>query len=170
VFEFTSNSTKLKDQKVKGPRYKNELKVKEYIQFDPTGDYLNPRLQGIRRVGDTYEPIPMVNGCLYSEVLDLWLEPDGTRLWMADPLTQRRIPTPLENAVRADSEAARADSETVRAESERLAREESERSSETERLAREDAEHRAESEHHARLALEAEIDRLRSALRGRSEL
>jgi len=152
------------------------MKVQEYIQYDPTGDYLKPRLQGIRRAGDSYEPIPMVNGRLYSEVLRLWLEPDGKRLRMIDPVTQKRILTPLENADLARTEAARADSEVARAEAERLAREDAEQRAETERLAREDAEHRAESEaaraeseaakaaaeRQARIALEAEIERLRA--------
>ena len=191
VFEFTSNSTKHKDQRVKGPRYKDELKVQEYIQFDPTGDYLNPQLQGIRRVGDSYEPIPMVNGRLYSEVLGLWLEPDGAWLWMVDPVTQKRIPTPLENAIRAeterqareeaerraDSEAARAEFEATKAQAERRAREEAEHRAESEatraesEAARAESEAaRAESERQVRLGLEAEIERLRAALRERPEV
>ena len=163
VFEFTSNSTKKEDEDIKGPLYKNELKVREYIRFDPTGDYLKPQLQGIRRVGDSYKPIPLVDGRLYSEVLNLWLEQDGNWLWMVDPETMKRIPTSRQNLARARAEAARANSEAARADFE-AARAEAERQS------REEAERRAESERQARLALEAEIDRLRSALRGRSEL
>ena len=182
VLEFTSISTKEEDQSVKGPRYKNELKVREYIQFDPTGDYLKPQSQGVRRVGERYEPIPIVNGRMYSEVLDLWLEQDGNWLWMVDPVTQKRIPTPLANAerarseeARADAEAARAESEAARAKSERQAREEADLRAESEaaraeaeRQAREEADLRAESEaaraeaeRQARMALEREIERLR---------
>ena len=181
VIEFTSNSTKREDVKVKGPLYKNELKVREYIQFDPKGDYLKPQLQGIRRVGDSYEPIPIVDGRLYSEVLELWLEQDGNWLWMVDPETMKRIPTSRQNLARARAEAARAESERLaheeadrRAESERLAHEEADWRAESERLAREEAERRAESEtlkaaaeRQARLALEAEIETLRAAARER---
>jgi hypothetical protein len=190
VFEFTSMSTKMEDEEIKGPLYRDELKVKEYIQFDPKGEYLKPRLQGIRMAGESYEPIPIVDGRLYSEVLKLWLEPDGSLIRMIDPVTQKWIPTPFENALRAESEAAkaqaerqareeaewRAESESAKVKAEHQAREEAEWRAESEAAkaqaahqAREEAERRAESERQARIALEAEIALLRAAAGGRSD-
>ena len=34
--------------------------VEEYFQYDPTGDYLNPQLQGLRLIEGNYFPIPPV--------------------------------------------------------------------------------------------------------------
>ena len=50
VFEFTSKKTMREDRDVKRPLYEQVLKVPEYVLFDPTGDYLKPRLQGFRLV------------------------------------------------------------------------------------------------------------------------
>ena len=45
VLEITSKSTKREDEVRKKKLYE-ELGVKEYWQFDPTGDYLDPILKG----------------------------------------------------------------------------------------------------------------------------
>lgn len=38
------------------------LGVEEYWQYDPTGDYLEPRLKGARLTGHAYHPIPTTDG------------------------------------------------------------------------------------------------------------
>jgi Uma2 family endonuclease len=50
IFEFTSKKTRREDVHKKRPLYEQVLRVSEYFQFDPTGDYLKPRLQGFRWV------------------------------------------------------------------------------------------------------------------------
>lgn len=57
VMEITSRSTRCADQGPKRGTYAF-LGVQEYWQYDPTGDYLTPQLQGFRLVGQNYEPIP----------------------------------------------------------------------------------------------------------------
>ncbi|WP_332958043.1 hypothetical protein [Microcoleus sp. AR_TQ3_B6] len=52
--------------------------VREYFQYDPSGDYLNPILQGVRLINNQYEPIAANNIAfdtlwLFSEVLGLEL-------------------------------------------------------------------------------------------------
>jgi Uma2 family endonuclease len=56
VFEVTSRYTKKKDQVFKPLTYA-QIGVKELFLFDPTGDYLRPRLAGFRLVGGTLKPI-----------------------------------------------------------------------------------------------------------------
>ncbi|MEG3894809.1 MULTISPECIES: Uma2 family endonuclease [unclassified Microcoleus] len=77
VLEVTSETTQDKDQLIKPEIYK-ELGVTEYFQYDPSGDYLNPILQGARLVNGEYEPIFANNISfdtlwMYSEVLELEL-------------------------------------------------------------------------------------------------
>lgn len=76
VLEITSKSTEKKDQVTKPELYR-ELGIKEYFQYDPSGDYLSPIVQGLRLVNDRYERINPVevksydNMRLHSDVLDL---------------------------------------------------------------------------------------------------
>ena len=77
VLEVTSETTQDKDQLIK-PEIYQELGVTEYFQYDPSGDYLNPILQGVRLVNGEYEPIFANNISfdtlwIYSEVLKLEL-------------------------------------------------------------------------------------------------
>ena len=58
VLEITSKSTRSEDQESKPQTYAR-LGVREYVQYDPTGDYLKPPLQGLRLVAGTYEPLPI---------------------------------------------------------------------------------------------------------------
>ena len=58
------------------------LGVEEYWLFDPTGDYLAPRLQGFRLHGGEYRPlqsVAMMDGglSLHSEALGLGLRLDA---------------------------------------------------------------------------------------------
>jgi len=59
VLEVTSRSTRKKDQGPKRELYRR-LGVREYWQYDPTGDYLEPALQGLALRGGEYQPLPAV--------------------------------------------------------------------------------------------------------------
>ncbi|NQE34064.1 Uma2 family endonuclease [Microcoleus asticus] len=77
VLEITSETTQTKDQETK-PEIYRALGVREYFQYDPSGDYLNPILQGVRLINNQYEPIAANNIAfdtlwLFSEVLELEL-------------------------------------------------------------------------------------------------
>lgn len=56
VLEITSKSTQKEDQEIK-PNIYAALGVREYFQYDPTGDYLHPQLQGSCLVAGNYQPI-----------------------------------------------------------------------------------------------------------------
>lgn len=90
VLEITSKTTKKEDQEIKPAIYAS-LGVREYFQYDPTGDYLNPRLQGKRLGEGNYQPIAQTvlsNGvlCVSSEVLGLELRLQDGELRFYDPV------------------------------------------------------------------------------------
>ena len=95
VLEVTSRSTRKEDRGRKREIHAS-LGVEEYWLFDPTGDYLAPRLQGLRlREGD-YRPLPsvtMVDGglLLHSEALGLEVREAGEELRFRDPATGRNL-------------------------------------------------------------------------------
>ncbi|MBO0351696.1 Uma2 family endonuclease [Phormidium pseudopriestleyi FRX01] len=77
VLEITSKSTRSQDQGAKKGIYAF-LGVSEYFQYDPTGDYLRPRLQGLRLREGNYFPLevnalPDGTQTIWSEVLGLEL-------------------------------------------------------------------------------------------------
>jgi Putative restriction endonuclease len=91
VLEITSETTQEVDRKIKPETYRS-LGVREYFQYDPSGDYLNPILQGVRLVNNQYEPIPVNNIAfdtlwLYSEVLGLELHLVSGELRFRNPQT-----------------------------------------------------------------------------------
>lgn len=72
--------------------------VREYFQYDPSGDYLNPILQGVRLVNGQYEPIEANNIAfdslwLYSEVLGLELHIVSGELRFRNPQTGKFLKT-----------------------------------------------------------------------------
>lgn len=146
VLEVTSRKTHREDQQTKLPLYER-LHVGEYFQFDPTGDYLSPRLQGFYLSAGTYQPIPQEPDSeedaerLFSSQLRLILAVEGEMLRLIDPRTGRTLPTLQE----AEQEAV--DQAEARYEAE-------ERASSAEERAR------AAEEENARLR--AELERLRS--------
>ena len=82
------------------------LGVREYWLFDPTGDWLTPRLQGLRLQEGEYRRLPSVATMdgglrLDSEALglDVRLEP-GEDLRFHDPATGRDLPGALEAHMR----------------------------------------------------------------------
>lgn len=126
VFEFTSQSTNKEDQIFKLPLYENTLKIPEYFQFDPTGDYLTPRLQGYKLENGSYVRQLLVNNRLYSSTLSLEFVIDGEKLRIFDPIKNEWLRSPQEEFKerihehqRAEAERMRADRESIRAETER---------------------------------------------------
>lgn len=96
VIELTSASTKEEDLDDKKWLYRDILGVREYILFDPYGEYLSPALQGFRLENGEYVPIASVDGRLPSEVLGLHFEGRPEELRLYDPAAGRWLPTALE--------------------------------------------------------------------------
>ena len=123
VLEVTSRSTRSEDQGPKRGTYAF-LGVQEYWQYDPTGDYLLPPLQGLRLVGSNYEPLPATalsggDVSSHSSVLGLDLRLAQGRLRFYDPATQQPLLTlPEAEAARQQAEAARQQAEAARQQAE----------------------------------------------------
>jgi Uma2 family endonuclease len=101
IFEITSRGTRLEDVGEKKGLYAY-LGVKEYFLFDPLDEYLKPRLQGFRLIGEHYEPIPLAkDGTLTSRELNVILRPGGNLLRVVDPKTGEEIPSLEESAEKA---------------------------------------------------------------------
>ena len=97
VLEVTSRSTRRQDQGFKRDLYAR-LGVTEYWLFDPTGDWLDPRLQGNRLSGDRYErlsPSGIEGGerMFHSAVLGLDVYVDRGEIRFRDPATGRKLLT-----------------------------------------------------------------------------
>ena len=97
VLEVTSWSTRRRDQGFKRDLYAR-LGVSEYWLFDPTGDWLDPPLQGHRLADGTYEalvPIGIEGGerVLRSDVLGLDVYVDGEEIRFRVPATGRKLLT-----------------------------------------------------------------------------
>jgi Uma2 family endonuclease len=103
VFEFTSRKTQREDTDTKLPLYEQTLRTPEYFLFDPTGDYLRPRLQGYRLENDRYVRLELVNARLQSQQLGLDLVQQGEDLRLFDPVRGDFLPTSLEQARRVES-------------------------------------------------------------------
>ncbi len=152
VLEIGSPSTGREDTGRKRDLYA-EIGVPEYWRYDATGsDFYGEPLVGERLVDGEYRRFEMryeADGSVWSHSdalnLDLWWIDGELRYW--DPAGEKWLLNHQEEKSRADSAESRADS----AESEL----------ELERAVRARAEARAEEERAARLALEAELRRLR---------
>jgi Uma2 family endonuclease len=125
IFEITSRSTRRQDLGEKRALYEM-LGVQEYFLFDPLGEYLRPQLQAFRLQNDFYAPIAAnEDGAVFSEELQLILQPEAHLLRLIDPKTGQALPT-LDEAVelmaeaieRAETENQRAEQEAQRAEQE----------------------------------------------------
>lgn len=97
VVELTSTSTAKQDLGQKKQIYRDILGVREYVLFDPYGEYLQPALQGflLQQGGDVR--MPVVSGRLPSEVLGLHFEADGADLRLYNPLAGCRLRTHQED-------------------------------------------------------------------------
>jgi Uma2 family endonuclease len=120
VFEVTSDSTRSEDECEK-PGIYARMGVKELFLFDPTGDYLDPPLQGYRFVrGERRRIEPDETGALASRELGISLRLEDEGLAIYDARTGERLLT--------------------EAEAERQAKEAERQAKEAERVAREAAE------------------------------
>jgi Uma2 family endonuclease len=151
VLEITSRYTKRKDQ-VHKPRTYAQIGVKELFLYDPTGDYLKPRLQGYRlEEGQPTRLEPDPSGALECRELGLLLRLEKRRLVMVDRATGQVLLTEAEAAWAAQ------EAEQAAREREQAAREREQAAREKEQTARQAAEARAE-------AAEAELRRLREQM------
>ena len=97
VLEITSRHTRDKDEGPKRDLYER-LGVQEYWQYDPTGDYLEPRLRGMALERGEYRlltPNWTVDGTqvMLSAVLGLELRVAGSELRFRDPMNGERVRT-----------------------------------------------------------------------------
>ena len=124
VYEGASPSTYQRDSAGKKADYA-ALGVKEYVQFDPTGGLLSPRLQVFRLgPGGRYLPVtPLADGvvrCVTLPDYDWVVQRD--RLRLRERATGRLVPTPQEQAqaekAHAQAEAARAEAAAAHAQAE----------------------------------------------------
>jgi len=155
VLEITSKSTRGEDQGPKKGTYAF-LGVQEYVQYDPTEDYLKPPLKGFHLVGDNYQPIPTLEQpdgtlILHSAVLGLDVRLQDGVFHFVEPATGRPLLTYSE-----------ADAARQAAEQERLVAEQARLAAEQARLA---AENQLQAEVTARIAAEARIAELEARLR-----
>lgn len=102
VLEITSRSTRADDQGRKRELYRR-LGVAEYWQYDPTGDYLRPPLQGLELEAGEYEELPCGEQgdgtrVMASAVLGLELRASVMGLRFHDPATGRDLLTHAESA------------------------------------------------------------------------
>ena len=119
VLEVASRSTWREDLGPKRAVYAR-LGVKEYWQYDPTGEYLLPVLQGLRLAGGAYERQVVTESLdgtlsLRSETLGLELRAKGGELRFHDPVSGRHLPSHSElDAARREEAAARQDEAAAR--------------------------------------------------------
>ena len=185
VIEVTSNSTRHEDLTTKKNLYER-LGVSEYFLFDPTGDYLNPQLQGYRLEKGRYIRLAQEpDYSLLSWTTGLRLVPENLNLRLIDAHTGEKLLWITEEAAerrtaerKAEEEAAerraaerRAEEEAAerrvaerRAEEEAAERRIAERRAEEEAAERRAAERRAEEETRKRRLLEEELANLRAEL------
>ena len=164
VLEVTSRSTRRNDQVTKRALYE-WMGVSEYVLYDPLGEYLNPPLQGFRRVGGEYVEwertrLPGGARALHSEVLGLSLHVRARdrALRLHDPASGEDLLTFSEEVAAREEAEARAEREAAARRVEVAAREEAEARAEREAAARRE-------EGIARRAIDAEHARMRARLR-----
>ena len=95
VLEVASPNTWREDEGPKAALYER-LGVREYWQYDPTGEHLGSRLKGRRLVDGSYEPQPVVESLdgtrfLRSETLGLDLHVRGEEMYFFDPVSGERL-------------------------------------------------------------------------------
>ena len=170
VLEVTSQRTWREDQGRKRKQYRM-LGVPEYWQYDPTGDYLQPRLQGLRLVGGRYRRIAERGSAedgqeLYSRVLGLELRVTERGFRFHNPESGGDLLSLTEHSEArqwAEQERQRERQARQRAEQERQRAERKWQRAERERR---QAEQERRRERQARQEAEARIAELEARLRG----
>ena len=110
VMEVASRGTWREDEGRKARLYER-LGVREYWQYDPTGEYLGLNLKGRRLVDGAYEPQPVVEYLdgtvlLRSETLRLDLHVNGEEMYFSNPETGERVFNPLQPDAAVEASAA----------------------------------------------------------------
>ncbi|MGB7442009.1 MAG: Uma2 family endonuclease [Coleofasciculaceae cyanobacterium] len=95
ILEITSSSTRNQDQVEKPQKYAR-MRVAEYFQYDPSGDYLQPQLKGSHLVEGKYQPMQAEvreEGILsiHSQVLGLDLRLVEGKLRFYEPQTGKKL-------------------------------------------------------------------------------
>ena len=162
ALEITSRRTHREDQGKKRELYRR-LEVREYWQYDPTSDYLQPALQGLVLEAEKYRRLPgteLADGtlALASEVLGLGLRLTERGLRFHDPETGRELPD------LAETDAAVEQAEQAR-QRELQSRQRAEQAQQRELQSRQDAERRLAREAAARKKAEARVAELEALLR-----
>jgi Uma2 family endonuclease len=121
AIEFTSRFTKEEDLDDKFEIYRDELRVYEYLLFDPYEEYLDPAQQLFRLASGIYQPVSPIDGRLPSEVLGLHFDRQGRDLRLWEPSTGLWLPTTREIEIAHDRLAAELSQTEL--ENERLRRE-----------------------------------------------
>ena len=136
------------------------LGVEEYFVFDPTGDFIQPMLQGYRLDWGRYRPMAGLGPlAVRSRVLglDLWVD-EGRDLRMLDPATGENLWSPEESEAGRRKAQGRAERAEARAEKSEAGRREAETRADEEARGRLAAEVRADEEARGRLAAEVRAD------------
>jgi Uma2 family endonuclease len=164
VIEVTSSSTRREDLATKKDLYER-LGVCEYFLFDPTGDYLNPRLQGYRLEQGRYIRLAQEpDGSLQSRITNLRLRPEGLNLRLIDARTGEKLLWTTEETGARQAAERRVENAERKAEEEAAARQAAERKATEEAAARQAAERKATEEAAERNRLERELESLRAEL------
>ena len=161
VLEVASKSTWREDLGPKREVYAR-LGVKEYWQYDPTGEYFTPVLQGLRFAGAAYVrqlAVASPDGALTltSDALGLELRAQGGEMRFRDPATGQTLLSYSEMDAARQEEAAARRKEAAARQKEAAARREAESRADA-------AAARAEREAAARQAAEARLAELEALL------
>lgn len=109
VIEVTSKKTKARDRGIKKALYE-ALGVKEYLLFDPTSDYLDPRFQVFRYEGGRHVPVLTPEAVGYESVqLGLTFRVVDNQLRIFETRSQRLLPNSLELRLQAQQQSKRAE-------------------------------------------------------------
>ena len=126
VLEVASRGTWREDEGPKARLYER-LGIREYWQYDPTGEYLGLHLKGRRLVEGAYESQPVVESLdgtvlLRSETLGLDLRVKGEEMYFDDPATGHRLLSHAEQDMARRAAESRAEDAESRAGREHAAR------------------------------------------------
>ena len=142
VLEFSSKGTFENDLGAKKDLYAEVLGVREYFLYDAERKYLPTPLMGFRLVGTEYVPIrPEPDGKVFAATLGLSLGLRGDGFGFYDPVAERWLETPMDEAAeRAEAAASLADRLAAEAERATLASQRAEATAQEEAAARQRAE------------------------------
>lgn len=115
VLEVTSRKTRLEDQGDKMSRYRDDLAVPEYFQFDPRAEWIREALRGYTLRDGVYQPLERdARGRIASAELGLELGAADGRLRFFRPGEDDPLPTRVERARQAEARVEQAEDELRR--------------------------------------------------------